>query len=76
MIVAGAMIASMAPAMSAYAEETEAVVSEAPDYSREECWYQFTVTGTQSQQKKAKKAGVSCRRNTYLLQLTPAHLSL
>ena len=41
MIVAGAIIASMIPALSAYADETETSVPEAPDYSREECWYQI-----------------------------------
>ena len=41
MIIAGAMIASMASALSVYADETEASVPEAPDYSREECWYQI-----------------------------------
>ena len=41
MIVAGAMVASMVPAMAAYADEAEAPVSEAPDYSRAECWYQI-----------------------------------
>ena len=39
MIAAGAMIASMIPAISAYAGETETPV--APDYSKAECWYQI-----------------------------------
>ena len=38
LFVAGAMVASMVPAMAAYADEAEAPVSEAPDYSRAECW--------------------------------------
>ena len=41
MIAAGAMIASMIPAVAAYADETETPVSEAPDYSKEDCWYQI-----------------------------------
>ena len=41
MIGVGAMIASMAPAIAAYADETKASVPEAPDYSKEECWYQI-----------------------------------
>ena len=41
MIAAGAMIASMVPAVSAYSDETEVSVSEAPDYSKEECWFQI-----------------------------------
>lgn len=41
LFVAGAMIASMVPAMSVYAEEAETPVSEAPDYSQEECWVNF-----------------------------------
>ena len=41
MIVAGAIIASMIPALSAYADETETSVPEAPDYSREECWFKI-----------------------------------
>ena len=38
MIAAGAMIASMIPAVFAYADES---VGEAPDYSKEECWYKI-----------------------------------
>ena len=38
LIAAGAMIASMAPAMSVFADES---VGEAPDYSKAECWYQI-----------------------------------
>jgi hypothetical protein len=41
MIAAVAMIASMASAVSVYADETEAPVSEAPDYSQEDCWLQI-----------------------------------
>ena len=41
LIAAGAMIASMIPTVSAYADETEAPVSEEPDYSQEDCWYQI-----------------------------------
>ena len=40
-IAAGAMIATMIPAISAYANETEAPVTEAPDYSQEDCWYKI-----------------------------------
>lgn len=36
MIAAGAMIASMIPAVSVYANES---AGEAPDYSKEECWF-------------------------------------
>ena len=38
MIAAGAMIASMIPAVSAYANED---TGEAPDYSKAECWYKL-----------------------------------
>lgn len=51
LLVAGAMAASMVPAMSVYAAETESTVSEAtvsettvseaPDYSQEDCWLSF-----------------------------------
>jgi hypothetical protein len=41
MIAAVAMIASMASAVSVYADETEASVSEAPDYSQEDYWLSF-----------------------------------
>ena len=41
MFVAGAMLASMVPAMSAYADETPEQASGAPDYSKKECWYQI-----------------------------------
>ena len=41
MIAAGAMVTSTIPAVSAYADETEVPVSEAPDYSKAECWYQI-----------------------------------
>ena len=41
LLVAGAMVVSMLPVMSAYAAETEASVSEAPDYSQEDCWLSF-----------------------------------
>ena len=33
LLAAGAMVVSMLPVMSAYANETETSVSEAPDYS-------------------------------------------
>ena len=38
MIAAGAMIASMIPAISSFAAES---AGEAPDYSKRECWYQI-----------------------------------
>ena len=41
MIAAGAMIASVISSVTAYADETEAPVSEAPDYSKKECWYKI-----------------------------------
>ena len=41
LLVVGAMITSMVPAVSAYADETEVLVSEAPDYSQEDCWYKI-----------------------------------
>ena len=41
MIAAGAMVTSTIPAVSAYADETEVPVSEAPDYSKAECWYKI-----------------------------------
>ena len=41
LFVAAAMVASMVPVMSAYANETETPVSEAPDYSQEDCWLSF-----------------------------------
>ena len=39
LFAAGAMIATMVPAVSAYADGTEAPDSEAPDYSQESCWF-------------------------------------
>jgi hypothetical protein len=41
LFVSAAMVASMVPVMSAYANETETPVSEAPDYSQEDCWLSF-----------------------------------
>ena len=41
MIAAGAMIASMVPAVSAHAEEAETPGSDAPDYSKAECWFKL-----------------------------------
>ena len=38
LIIAGAMILTMIPAMLAFADES---AGEAPDYSREECWYKI-----------------------------------
>ena len=38
MVAAAAMIASMIPVMSAYADES---AGEAPDYSQEDCWYKI-----------------------------------